>query len=150
MTWLLRVVVIWNTVTSAVTATHSHGRAFPAFHGVSSALTTGAAGSVATAAATGVASAALVAWHNVPTLPTLSGASRTVSLTSAISRHDSRNRPLSVATVACIRGPKAPAGTSAGSVARVVAPQRAQATRCKRCSLTTARTGGSSVTWCAT
>src|SRR5207249_1704169 len=53
MTWLLRLVAIWKTVTSAVTATHSQGRAFPSFQGVSSALITGAFGSVATAWATG-------------------------------------------------------------------------------------------------
>lgn len=150
MTWLLRLVAIWKTVTSAVTATHSQGRAVPSFQEVSSALTTAAAGSVATASATGAASALLVAWHRVVTLPTLSGASSTVSLSSAISRHERRNRPLSVATVACIRGPNAPGGTSSGSVARVVAPQPRHATRCNRCSVTTARTDGSSVTWCAT
>ena len=139
-----------KTVTSAVTATHSQGRALPAFHGVSSALTTGAWGSIATASPTGPASAALVAWHRVATLPTLMGASSTVSQNSATSRRDSRKRPLSVATAACSRGPNAPAGTSTGSVARVVAPQAGQASRCNRCSVTTARSGGSSVTWCGT
>src|SRR4051812_49032963 len=112
MTWLLRLAAIWKTVSSAVTATHSQGRALPSFQGASSALTTGAARRVATAAATGAASAALVAWHRLVTLPTLSGAASTVSLNSATSRHESRNRPRSVATVACSRGPAdVPAGT---------------------------------------
>lgn len=150
MTWLLRLLAIWKTVTSAVTATHSQGRTLPSFQGVSSALTTGACGSVATASATGAASAALVAWHSVSTLPTDRGASSTVSLSSTTSRHESRNRPLSVATVACRRGPNAPAGASAGSVARVVAPQAGHTSRCNRCSVTTARSGGNSVTWWGT
>jgi len=68
--------------------------------------------------------------------------------TSATCRRLRRYWPLKTATVACSRGPKAPAGTSGGSVARVARPQAGHVTRCSRCSVTSARTTGSSVTWC--
>ena len=67
------------------------------------------------------------------------------SLTSSTrSRLETRLRTESVATAASSRGPNAPAGTPAGSSARVIWPQPGQQTRWSRCSVTTTLIGGSS------
>jgi len=64
-----------------------------------------------------------------------------------VSRRETRFLTASVATAACRRGPKAPAGSSAGSSARVQAAQTGQRSRCSRCSVTVTAIGGSSETW---
>ncbi len=139
-----------KTVTRPLTTTHSHA-VRPAWgQRVSSALTTRVAGRVARTAATGPSRATAVSRHSAATLLAASGASSSVPHASATARWLRWYCPQSTATVAWRRGPKAPPGTTAGSVARVAAPQAGHVTRCSRCSVTTARMRGSSVTWCAT
>ena len=65
-------------------------------------------------------------------------------MSSTVSRRETRFLTASVATAACRRGPKAPAGSSA---ARVSAAQAGQRSRCSRCSVTVTAIGGSSETW---
>ena len=66
---------------------------------------------------------------------------------SVASRRETRFLTDSVAIAASSRGPKAPAGTSGGSSARVVRPQSGQRRRWSRCSLRMTAIGGSSATW---
>ncbi len=68
-------------------------------------------------------------------------------ISSAVSRREMRFLTARVATAACRRGPKAPGGTSAGSSARVSAPQSGQRRRWRRCSVRRIAIDGSSATW---
>ena len=81
------------------------------------------------------------------TVPLASLAPNSSPISSTVSRRETRLRIASVATAASMRGPKAPAGTSAGSSARIASPQSGQRRRCRRCSVTSTAISGSSVTW---
>ncbi len=74
--------------------------------------------------------------------------SNSSSISSMICRRERRSRTVRAAIAASSFGPKQPRGTPAGSSARTVRPQSGQQTRCKRCSLISTASGGSSATWC--
>ncbi len=79
--------------------------------------------------------------------PLESSRANSSSISSTLSRRETRLRTASVATAACKPGPKAERGTPAGSSARVWAAQAGQRSRCRRCSVTVTAIGGSSQTW---
>ncbi len=149
MTRWLRLVAIVKTAASPVATTHSHAVRSACSQRVSSALTTGDAGSVAPTAATGPARARAVARHSPATLP---GGQGRIQQCATHVRHLALACwywPCSTATIACRRGPKARAGTTPAALPALWR-HGGHRTRCSRCSVTTARTGGSSVTWWAT